>query len=174
MQVRQIASHDVDEILRLNRVEVPRLGPIADADEFAELLAYSDLALVADDPADDRGRILGFVLAIAPGTGYTSANYRYFEQRGTDHLYVDRIAVAPHARRRGIASALYDAVLDRARRSGRAEVTCEVNIRPRNEGSLSFHASRGFVEVGQQDTSSTVTVALLAKAITPHVRRDRV
>src|SRR5690606_4263291 len=120
-----------------------------------------DLALLAEDDAG----LLGFVVAFAPGAAYGSPNYGWFEARGSDHLYVDRIAVADRARRRGIASALYDAAEDRARATGRAEVTCEVNVVPRNEVSLRFHAARGFVEVGQQDVDDH-RVSLLAKPLT--------
>ena len=39
---------------------------------------------------------------------------------------------------------------------------CEVNVRPRNDVSLDFHASLGFREVGQQDTDGGKRVSLLA------------
>jgi predicted GNAT superfamily acetyltransferase len=38
-----------------------------------------------------------------------------------------------------------------------------VNLRPRNDGSLRFHARLGFKEVGQQETSYGVLVSMLAK-----------
>jgi uncharacterized protein len=97
---------------------------------------------------------------------YPSANYRWFEDRGVDHLYVDRIVVADHARRRGVAGMLYAAVERAAAEQGRAEVTCEVNVRPRNEPSLAFHAARGYAEVGRQETDAgSKTVAMLARRV---------
>ena len=40
---------------------------------------------------------------------------------------------------------------------------CEVNLRPRNERSLAFHAAIGFREVGRQDTDGgNKHVSLLA------------
>jgi uncharacterized protein len=97
---------------------------------------------------------------------YASENYRWFEARGVDHLYVDRVVVAPHARRRGVAGMLYDAVEEAARAGGRLEVTCEVNVRPRNDASLAFHAARGYVEVGRQETDGgSKTVAMLARPL---------
>ena len=146
MRIRPLVTADLGVVLDLNASEVPKVGPVT-AEALADLVTLSDLALVAVD----GDRLAGMLIALAPGAAYGSPNYGFFERRGTDHLYVDRVAVAAHARRRGVASALYDAVEAHARATGRTEVTCEVNVEPRNEGSLAFHAARGFVEVGQQD-----------------------
>jgi predicted GNAT superfamily acetyltransferase len=40
---------------------------------------------------------------------------------------------------------------------------CEVNLEPPNPGSLRFHQSIGFVEVGQRQSGDLYRVALLAK-----------
>lgn len=163
MDVRPITSTDGEAVAALNDAEVPQVSPLG-TDGLAAHLPRCALALLAED-ADG---LAGFVLAVAPGASYDSVNYRYFEERGTDHLYVDRVVVAPTHRRRGVAGRLYDAVEEQARASGRVEVTCEVNVRPRNAASLAFHWARGFVEVGRQDTTGgTLTVALLACPIAP-------
>lgn len=150
------------DVARLNDSEVPRVSPLG-VEGLREHLARCDLAVVA---VDERARLAGFVLAVAPGSDYTSVNYRFFEDRGTSHLYVDRLVVAPTHRRAGVAGRLYDAVDARARAAGRSEVTCEVNLRPPNEPSMAFHLARGFVEVGRQDTTGgTITVALLVREL---------
>ncbi|MFA9444395.1 GNAT family N-acetyltransferase [Egicoccus sp. AB-alg6-2] len=159
MELRPLVDGDLGDVLALNQSEVPNVGPLT-SDGLVALVARCDLALVASD----EDGIAGMLLALAPGTDYGSPNYRFFEQRGTDHLYVDRVAVAARARRRGLASALYDQVERHARASGRAEVTCEVNVQPPNDASLRFHAARGFVEVGQQQVGDH-RVSLLAKPL---------
>ncbi len=167
VSVRAMSPHHHAGVIELNDAEVPQVGELG-VDGLAPLLSHAALALVA---TVEGGKLGGFLVAIAPGEVYGSENYRWFERRGTDHLYVDRIAVADPARRRGIGDALYDVVEEVARRQGRAEVTCEVNLDPPNPGSLAFHERRGFVEVGRQDTDGgTKTVALLAKAL-PDPRR---
>jgi uncharacterized protein len=160
VRLRPLADADVEVVAALNDAEVPRVGHLG-VEGLRAHLPRCRPALAAED---DDGRIAGFVLAVAPGGDYASRNYRWFEDRGTDHLYVDRVVVAPHARRRGVAGLLYAAVEEAARGDGRAEVTCEVNVEPRNDASLAFHAARGYVEVGRQDTGDT-TVALLAKPL---------
>ncbi|TVR19673.1 MAG: GNAT family N-acetyltransferase [Nitriliruptor sp.] len=162
-RLRPLRPTDHAHLVALNDADVPRVGPLGRAG-LDDLLPHCDLALVAERD----GELAGFVLAIAPGAAYGSPNYRFFEARGTDHLYVDRLLTAPRHRRAGVASALSDAVEDRARATGRVEVTCEVNVRPANPASLAFHTARGFVEVGRQDTGGgAVTVALLARTLPP-------
>ncbi len=160
--LRAIETADLRPVAALNDREVPRVSPLG-VHGLRDQLPRCDVALVAVE--DDA--IVGFVLALAPGVDYPSMNYRWFEQRGTDHLYVDRVVVATAHRQRGIARMLYDAVEARARETSRAEVTCEVNIRPPNPTSMTFHLGRGFVEVGRQDTTGgALTVAMLALPLT--------
>jgi predicted GNAT superfamily acetyltransferase len=160
--LRPIVAADHPAIVACNDAEVPRVGHL-DTDGLADLLRFVDVGLLVEVD----GVLAGFVLALPPGTAYGSVNYRAFEERGTDHLYVDRLVTAPAFRRRGLATRLSDAVEDQARATGRAEVTCEVNVRPPNPASLAFHRARGFREVGRQDTTGgALTVALLAKPLT--------
>ena len=162
LRLRPLLPGDLPTVAALNDAEVPRVSPLGEAGLQA-LLPACDLSLLAEDAG---GNLAGFVLAIAPGEAYDSVNYRWFETRGTDHLYVDRIVTAVTHRRRGVAARLSGAVEQRARVTGRREVTCEVNVRPRNDASLAFHLARGFVEVGRQDTTGgTITVALMARTL---------
>lgn len=162
VSLRAIDITDLRPAAALNDREVPRVSPLG-VDGLRAHLRRCDLALVAVDQEDV---IAGFVLALAPGVAYESPNYQWFASRGTDCLYVDRIVVAETHRQQGIAGLLYDAVEARARETGRAEITCEVNVRPSNPASMAFHERRGFVEVGRQDTTSgTLTVAMLALAL---------
>jgi uncharacterized protein len=162
VSLRNIEVTDLRPVAALNDREVPRVSPLG-LHGLRTQLPRCDLSLVA---VDDAAGVVGFVLAVAPGADYASMNYQWFEARGTDHLYVDRIVVAAAHRKRGIGGDLYDAVQDRARETGRREITCEVNVRPPNPESMTFHQRRGFVEVGRQDTTGgTLTVAMLALSI---------
>lgn len=157
--LRDLTSRDVPAILTLNNDATPAV-PTATEVELANLLglsSFSFAAVVEDD-------VVGFVIGFAPGSNYASPNYRYFEERGTDHLYVDRIVVAEEARGMRIGQTLYDRVAELAVSQGRVEVTCEVNLDPPNPASLAFHRRVGFHEVGQQ-TTDYATVALLARPL---------
>lgn len=146
--LRTMTAADFAGVAALNQSEVPKVTPIDEA-ELAALVGVCELALVAER----AGRLAGFVLVLGPGVAYRSMNYQFFERRGGAFVYVDRIAVAAEHRRAGVAAALYDAVAEHARSTGRVEIACEVNVRPPNPPSLAFHLGREFVEVGRQDVA---------------------
>lgn len=132
---------------------------------MAAIVAETDATVLAYDEADPS-IVLGFALLLRSGAAYASENYRWFEARSSDFLYVDRIAVADAAQNAGVGRALYAAIFERARSLGLSEVTCEVNVSPPNPGSMRFHERLGFAEVGRQSTKGdTIVVALLAAPV---------
>ena len=158
--IRDLTAADLDEVVRLNNSATPAV-PHASAAELADLIDSADHTLAVPD-AEGVG-LIGFLIGFDPGSDYRSVNYRWFASRGVDGLYVDRLVVDERCRGRRIGQALYDRVFQLARAAGRAEVTCEVNVRPPNPGSMAFHSRLGFVEVGRQATKGgSVEVALLA------------
>lgn len=157
-----LTEADATALAPLNDEASPAVPITAPAD-LARLVTIAELAI----GLERNGHLVGFVIAIAPGADYDSENYRFFESRGIDHLYVDRIVIAESERGAGLGHALYDVVFDSARAAGRAEVTCEVNLDPPNPGSEAFHARLGFEQVGVQSTKGgAVTVSLLAARVT--------
>lgn len=159
--LRPATDADISYLVTLNNASVPAV-PDTPADDMSELLDASSLALVAVDPEAPKDP-LGFVVALEGGENWAGENYVWFEERGLDHLYVDRIVVGEGARGRGIGQLFYDAVFDAARTAGHEVVTCEVNLNPPNPGSMRFHGRLGFSERGQQLTKGgDVLVAKLA------------
>jgi ribosomal-protein-alanine N-acetyltransferase len=74
--------------------------------------------------------------------GYAVASY------AGDIAELQRIGVAEGARRRGIASALLDAVVAHAPATGADRMLLEV--RADNRGAIAFYADRGFVEIDRR------------------------
>jgi len=161
MPVRLITPTDLDRVLTINQGGVPGVGAL-DADKLAHLVDESCMTLVAtvDGPVDEI--VAGFCLVLGRGADYGSVNYRWFSERYADFVYLDRVAIAPEFQGRGLGRALYDEV---ERRADAAWFTLEVNLRPRNDGSLLFHERLGFVEVGQQETDYGCLVSLMAKPL---------
>jgi predicted GNAT superfamily acetyltransferase len=160
VELRPYAPADLPALVAINDAAHPAV-PITPPEELAALVAMSRLTLVADD-----GEPAGFVIALAPGQPYASENYRWFSARSADFVYVDRIVLAARLQGQGVGPRLYAEVDEAARADGATEVTCEVNVRPANPGSLAFHARLGFVEVGRQQTKGGATeVALLARSV---------
>ncbi|HEY9498802.1 MAG TPA: GNAT family N-acetyltransferase [Terrimesophilobacter sp.] len=158
MRLRTLVRSDVPVIMALNNAATPAV-PVMTDQEMTALLDASDFGFAAVTPTE----LLGFVVGFRPGSDYASVNYRYFEDRGTDHLYIDRIVVDETARGMRVGQTLYNRVFRLAIAEGRAEITCEVNVEPPNPGSLAFHARLGFSEVGRQPTDHGKTVALFAR-----------
>lgn len=160
--LRPFEDADLPALVAINDGAYPAV-PITPSGELAELIASSRLTLVADD-----GDPAGFVVALSPGLPYASENYTWFSARSSDFLYVDRIVLSPRLQGQGVGPLLYAAVDDAARADGATEVTCEVNVRPPNPGSLRFHERLGFAEVGRQQTKGgAYEVALLARRVAP-------
>ena len=159
MRLRELTTSDLSTITELNNAATPSV-PTMTQEAIGALLAASTFGFAAADEDD----VIGFVVGFATGSDYASPNYRYFEERGTDHLYVDRIVVAESARGMRVGQSLYERVVALAVAAGRTEVTCEVNLDPPNPGSLAFHHRMGFREVGRQQTDHA-TVALLARPL---------
>ena len=158
VELRPYDPADLPALVAINDGAYPAV-PITPQDELGELIALSRLTLVADD-----GKPAGFIVALPAGLAYASENYTWFSARSHDFLYVDRIVLAPRLQGRGVGPRLYAAVEEAARADGATEITCEVNVRPANPGSLAFHARLGFREVGRQETKGgAVEVSLLAR-----------
>lgn len=133
---------DAADVLTLNERNVVKLAPMDEA-KLRELAGLADRF----DVLDVEGAFAGFVVTFVSGTTYDSENYRWFSERGDRFYYLDRIVLHEDYRRRGLGSFVYDEMEQVAAPYGR--LSLEVNLVPRNDASLTFHAGRGYVEVGR-------------------------
>ena len=160
--IRGVEEADLEAVHAINEAAVPHVNSIS-VDRFRRFIdeaVYFRVALL------ETG-IAGYLVAFDPPATYESLNFRWFQEHYADFIYVDRIAVAATARRRGVASALYENLFPFAR-ARTSLLTCEVNTRPMNADSLAFHERFGFREVGTQDTDGGAkTVSLMAAALRP-------
>lgn len=157
----ELVATDVERLVELNDAAYPAV-PITSVEDMAALLDTADFTVAARSGDE----LVGFVIGMRPGSNYPSENYRFFENRGSNSLYVDRIVIDATHRGNGLGRTLYDFVFRQARSEGRNEVTCEVNLDPPNPQSIAFHSRLGFEQVGEQPTKNgSVTVALLAAAL---------
>ena len=153
--IRPLVAADLPAVLAINQANTPGVGDL-DARRLEQLVGWCRHALVVQ-----QAEIVAFLLVLGPGQPYGSANYRWFEERYRDHAYVDRIAVRGDHQGAGLGSRLYWHLTTL---EPEAPITCEVNIRPMNAGSLRFHERHGFAVVGEQDTEGgKKRVALMAR-----------
>ena len=158
--IRPIEPSDLARILQINEANVPEVGSV-DADRMAFLLAESPIAL-AVGIVDE---LVGFCLVMPSDSEYDSVNYRWFTEHHDDFMYLDRVAFDANAQGRGLGTLLYAEVDRLMYELGATHLALEVNVDPPNEPSLAFHARRGFVEVGQQDTPYGIRVSMQMRSV---------
>ncbi|MEM9379298.1 MAG: GNAT family N-acetyltransferase [Planctomycetota bacterium] len=143
--VRDRRPEDDETLLEINAANVPEVGPMdrAKLTSLAEEAAWFPV-LELD------GRIAGFAIFLTEGAAYASPNYRWFGERHTRYIYVDRIALTEGARGRGVGRRLYGEAVERARSGGRPVFCAEVNTIPPNPTSMRFHERFGFAEVDRR------------------------
>lgn len=159
--VRPATEADLPAVLAMNNQAVPAVNTHSEASLAALWSTSTELVI-----ADLDGACAGFLLLLdGPGREYDSTNYAWFSERYESFYYVDRIVVGEHSRGAGIGRVLYEWAI--ANGAGRYPVLCaEVNIRPRNDVSLTFHETMGFVAVGEQDTEGgDKRVVMLARSL---------
>ncbi|QNN54275.1 GNAT family N-acetyltransferase [Nocardioides mesophilus] len=140
--LRPMTPDDVPAILALNERNVVKLAPM-DEPRLWQLRGWAERF----DVVDVDGTFAGFVVTFPSGSPYDSENYRWFSERYPAFAYLDRIVLHEDFRRRGLGTLVYDVVEADAQQHGR--LALEVNLVPRNDASLAFHARRGYTEVGR-------------------------
>ncbi|MCS5629198.1 MAG: GNAT family N-acetyltransferase [Pirellulaceae bacterium] len=156
--VRPSTVNELPRILELNKAAVPAVN-LLNTQESRNLFSQAEYfqCLWLDQ------EVIGFVIALVPGATYESPNYSWFESQYDQFLYVDRIVIDPSYQGNGFGHMLYDKLKKFAGQKQIPRITCEVNLRPKNENSLRFHQRYGFRQVGVQETEGgTKQVSLLA------------
>jgi predicted GNAT superfamily acetyltransferase len=165
IRVRAASASDRTRIAAINREGQPGVNPLS-AEELEACLAQATLFRVAEL----EGASAGYLIAFAAGFASIGDEYAWFSARHSAFLYVDQVAVARDAWRRGIGAALYADLEREARERGIPLLVCEVNLRPENPRSLAFHAKLGFAEAGRLEVSDGRRVALLERALAQRPR----
>lgn len=145
MILRSATPSDFAAVLALNRESEHFLSPLS-AEGLQRLHDQAELHQVMGDGA----RVVAFLLALREGKGYDSPNYRWFQERYSQFLYVDRVVVSGSRQSSGLGRTLYESVFAHATRTKVPVVACEYDVEPPNPRSERFHRRFGFVEVGRQ------------------------
>ncbi|MBI1862197.1 MAG: GNAT family N-acetyltransferase [Deltaproteobacteria bacterium] len=159
--IRDGVDADLAGIVNLNDSEIPHVTAIM----VEALKALTDQAFYFQIAESHAGDIIGFVLALAESATYRSLNFHWFKARYPRFVYIDRIVVSRPRHRTGAGKLLYADLFEKAQ-NRTPLLTCEVNIRPPNPGSVEFHQRLGFQQVGTQETEGgKKTASLLVKPL---------
>ena len=157
-KIRPVVEADLSAVRVLNERAVPNLNSVS----LDTLLDFTRQA-ACFRLIDGGDSVAAFLVAFAPGADYGSENYRWFCARYPEFLYIDRIAVAPRHRGKGLGLRLYR---DLEQTASAPLLACEVNLDPPNPRSLQFHRGFGFQPVGRQQTEGGAkAVSLMIKPL---------
>ena len=142
--IREARASDFPRIVSINASEEEKTSSI-DLARITQLNSWSTYHKVAikDDQA------VGFLLVMSDASGYDGANFRWFVDRYSSFLYVDRIVIDPVHSGMGVGTALYVDLMQFGKAQGHVALCCEINVLPPNPASHAFHARFGFREVGR-------------------------
>jgi|AP95_1055475.scaffolds.fasta_scaffold00212_2 hypothetical protein len=146
INIQNVNTNDLSRIHELNHGAVPAVSRVTQK-ELAHFLEIADYFRVIKI----ENNIIGFLIALTPRKNYHSPNYKWFEKHYTQFMYVDRILIDPAFQGQGLGRAFYDD-LKKFSKELTPILTCEVNLKPPNDGSILFHEKYGFEQVGTQET----------------------
>lgn len=159
--VRPVQPAELSEVGELTVTAYRAGGPLAQASDDSYAVALRDAADRAEHgellvAVDDAGALLGTVTIARAGTAYA-------ELCGEGELEMRMLAVAPHARRRGVGEALTRAVAGRAREEAAARVIlCSMQeLRPAHR----LYERIGFRRCPERDWTVNSETRLLAFAL---------
>ena len=101
---------DANLLLALNNAAVPDVGKLS----LAKARWLTDRCVLPGMASLDD-QVAGIVVVLNDHCGYNSDFYRWFTDRYTNFLYIERVIVTAWARGRGVATALYQATEQAAR-----------------------------------------------------------
>ncbi|MEM9669395.1 MAG: GNAT family N-acetyltransferase [Pseudomonadota bacterium] len=158
--IRPYRDTDLQNLHAINVAGEPGVGAVS-IDQLKSVIELGHCTVAVDDTDNP----LGFLLLHMPEAEYDSQNFKWFDDRYEDFVYVDRIAVSPEARSQEVGAALYAHAFEAF--TGKALlIGCEVNAVPPNPRSLHFHQRLGFRQVGEKTYTADYAVIYLARRLT--------
>lgn len=146
MEIRGILESDFPAVIALNNANLPAVSKM-DEDSLKNLHQQALFGWLMEEPRSHQ--LAGFCLILPPGISYASLNYQWVSEHYQTFQYLDRIVISQRFRGQGLGKRIYNRWFEEA---GAIPMLLEVNIKPRNQGSIVFHEKLGFEPVGEQDT----------------------
>ena len=158
-----IDNSNVENCHAINEDNVPNVGTTT-FEEFKALVENSDFHTCIIH----ENKVIGFIICFQDSSKTKSfmynlkhKNFNEFRNRLKNFMYIDRVAVDIEFRKIGIASSMYEKLLEFCLEFNIENLTAEINILPsRNEVSFHFHEKFDFVEIDTKKYSDDYEVSL--------------
>jgi predicted GNAT superfamily acetyltransferase len=162
ISIRAMIATDAPHVLRINAASRPGVAPLS-AEELARLLALPNEHLVATEDDDSA---LAYLLAFHREAPYDGEEFLVLRSAITEaFIYIDQVAVAAGHNGHGLGRALYGELERIAGRHRIRVLCCEVNTKPSNPYSLTFHKKLGFSFLASLAVLDGREVELLTKVL---------
>jgi hypothetical protein len=160
--IRAMTREDSPQVLRINASSQPHVAPLNER-ELGRLLALHNEHLVAIENTEPA---LGYALAFHREASYDGEEFLVLRSALAEpFVYIDQVAVAAQHMGRGVGRALYEE-LERIAGGRRIRfLCCEVNTKPSNPDSATFHKRMGFEFFATLTTFDGREVELLTKTL---------
>ncbi|MDA1237908.1 MAG: GNAT family N-acetyltransferase [Proteobacteria bacterium] len=137
-------NHILKQLYSLNQDHAHYLTNLSSESDLSKLIELSDICmyLLSDD------EVVGFMMCFREKSEHRSVNYKFFNDRESRFIYVDRIAIKEDHSRKGLGSNLYKELYELSSLK-QLPICCEVYTVPLNQISLNFHYKNGFKSVGE-------------------------
>jgi predicted GNAT superfamily acetyltransferase len=158
-----ISSNFIAQCHELNEKNVPNVGTKS-FDGFINLVENSDY----NECILKNNKVVGYVVCFQDNENTINymheikhKNFMEIENRVSNFLYIDRVAVDNELRKNKLGSSLYENTLNFAKENSIKHLTAEINLLPsKNEASFKFHKSFGFNEIQAIKHSEDYEVSL--------------
>jgi predicted GNAT superfamily acetyltransferase len=144
MMIRNLTPADLALVHAWNQANTPHVNSL-DFAAFSKVYGMSSHRYLIEY----NGSPAGFSWLMHPESLYESVNFRYFKDRFTNFLYLDRIVIGKEFRGKQLATTLYEHIFTT---HPAIPICCEVNSYPPNIASMKLHTKLGFKVIGEQST----------------------
>ena len=141
MLIRDITAADVPALLTLNNADEAALPPLT-AEVLEGLLRSAPIARMSEGAE-------GFLIAFDHSSPPQSPHHSWFTARESYFTYIERLAVAPAARRQGVGRALVADLTAISRAEHAPLLVCEARLEPPNDAAMAFLQAGGFAVAGE-------------------------
>jgi hypothetical protein len=143
LRFRDAVFDDLDLVLESNQAAGVSIAAI-DRSTLARCFESATYFRIAEV----NGEYAGFLIGVDHHAEHDSPGFRWFRERHSAFVFIDRIVIAPRFRGHGLGRVFY-ADLTSFSEVRVPVLGCQVSLEPRDDASLLFHATLGFHETAQ-------------------------
>lgn len=142
--IRNYIDKDYERILELNEDAVEETSKM-DKEKLLTLLSEKARILVLEVNL----KIEAFIIFFTQDAIYDNSNFRWFLNKYSRFIYIDRVIISKEKRGRKLGTYMYKEIIKLAKKERFNKICAEIYSKPPNIISLKFHEKFGFKDIGR-------------------------